>query len=44
VLLFRGKLFKSLHRDEEALADFEEVLAINPHHRDAQAEAKSLRK
>jgi hypothetical protein len=43
-LLFRGKIFKSLLRNDEALADFEEVLAINPHHRDAQAEAKSLRK
>jgi hypothetical protein len=33
-----------LRREAEALEAFEEVLAINPHHRDAQVEAKSLRK
>jgi hypothetical protein len=43
-LLFRGKILKGLRREAEALEAFEEVLAINPHHRDAQVEAKSLRK
>jgi hypothetical protein len=41
--LFRGKLLVQASRPDEALADFEELLAVNPQHRDAQAEAQRLK-
>lgn len=42
-LLYRGKLFSRTNRYQEALADFNELLAANPQHRDAQAEVRHLK-
>ena len=42
-LLYRGKLLSRTNRYQEALADFNELLASNPQHRDAQAEVRHLK-
>jgi hypothetical protein len=42
-LLYRGKLFSRTNRVQEALVDFNEVLATNPQNRDAQAELRHLK-
>jgi hypothetical protein len=42
-LLYRGKLLSRTNRYQEALADFNELLAANPQHRDAQAEVRHLK-
>lgn len=42
-LLYRGKLFARSNRREEALADFNELLASNPHHREAANEVRVLK-
>jgi cytochrome c-type biogenesis protein CcmH/NrfG len=42
-LLYRGRLFVRTNRHQEALADFNELLAANPQHRDAQAEVGQLK-
>jgi tetratricopeptide (TPR) repeat protein len=42
-LLYRGKLLARANRNAEALADFNELLASNPQHRDAQAELRQLK-
>ncbi|MDB4937544.1 MAG: Translation initiation factor 2, partial [Labilithrix sp.] len=42
-LLYRGKLLARANRNAEALADLNELLASNPHHRDAQAEIRQLK-
>jgi cytochrome c-type biogenesis protein CcmH/NrfG len=42
-LLYRGKLFSRTNRYQEALVDFNELLASNPQHRDAQAEVRHLK-
>ena len=41
-LLYRGKLFARSNRLQEALADFNELLAGNPQNRDAQAELRAV--
>jgi hypothetical protein len=42
-LLYRGRLLSRTNRYQEALADFNELLAANPQHRDAQAEVRHLK-
>lgn len=42
-LFYRGKLLKALGRSIDALASFEDVLALNPQHREAGAEVRGLR-
>jgi len=42
-LLYRGKLFARTNRANEALADFNELLASNPQHREALAEVRQLK-
>jgi tetratricopeptide (TPR) repeat protein len=42
-LLYRGKLLSRTNRFQEALADFNELLAANPQNRDAQAEVRHLK-
>lgn len=42
-LLYRGKLLSRTNRYQEALADFNELLAANPQHRDAQAEVRHIK-
>lgn len=42
-LLYRGKLLARTNRLQEALADFNELLASNPQHREAQAEVRQLK-
>lgn len=42
-LLYRGKLLSRTNRVQEALVDFNELLASNPQHRDAQAELRYLK-
>lgn len=42
-LLYRGKLFSRTNRFQEALVDFNELLASNPQNRDAQAEVRHLK-
>ena len=42
-LLYRGKLLARTNRIKEALADFNELLAGNPGHREAAAEARRLK-
>lgn len=42
-LLYRGKLLVRMHRFDEAMADFSELLDANPQHREAQAEVRQLR-
>ena len=42
-LLYRGKLLSRTNRYQEALVDFNELLAANPQHRDAQAEVRHLK-
>jgi len=42
-LLYRGKLLSRTNRYQEALADFNELLAGNPQNRDAQAEVRHLK-
>jgi Flp pilus assembly protein TadD len=43
-LLYRGKLLVRSNQPQEALADFNELLAGNPQNRDAQAEVRNLKK
>ena len=43
-LLYRGRLFARMNRNDQALADFNELLANNPQHREAQAEVRQLKK
>ena len=40
---YRGRLLKALGRQVDALAAFEDVLTLNPQHRDAAAEVRTLR-
>lgn len=40
---FRGKLLKALGRHVDALASFEDVLTLNPQHREAATEVRMLR-
>jgi tetratricopeptide (TPR) repeat protein len=42
-LLYRSKLFRRGGKVDPALSDLEQLLAINPDHREAQAEARLLR-
>jgi Flp pilus assembly protein TadD len=42
-LLYRGKLFARSNRPHEALADFNELLGGNPHHREAANELRTLK-
>jgi tetratricopeptide (TPR) repeat protein len=42
-LLYRGKLYARGNYFREAEADFNELLAGNPHHRDAQAELRAIK-
>lgn len=42
-LFYRGKLFVRTNRLKEALADFTELLAITPSHREAAAEVRALK-
>lgn len=42
-LLYRGKLLARTHRFQEALADFNELLAGNPQHREAANELRGLK-
>jgi hypothetical protein len=42
-LLYRGKLLVRHNRLHEALNDFTELLAANPNHAEAQAEAEAVR-
>jgi hypothetical protein len=42
-LLYRGRLFARTNRTSEALADFNELLAANPQHREALAEVRQLK-
>jgi hypothetical protein len=42
-LLFRAKLLRRVGKGEMALSDLEQLLAINPGHREAQGEARLLR-
>ncbi len=42
--LYRGRFFKKLGRIEPALEDFAAVLDLNPSNREAQAEARALKK
>ncbi|MBX3222546.1 MAG: hypothetical protein KF795_18655, partial [Labilithrix sp.] len=42
-LYYRGKLLVQTNRLHEALHDFNELLSANPHHRDAQEEARQLK-
>ncbi len=42
-LLYRGKLYKRSNNTKDALADFDALLAINPHHREAQGEQRALK-
>jgi Flp pilus assembly protein TadD len=42
-LLYRAKLLLRANRSSEALADLDELLSINPHHSEAQAEVAVLR-
>ena len=44
LLFSRGYLFEKLRRLEEALADYERVLLINPEHSDANKNVQRLRK
>ncbi len=40
---YRGRLLKALGRQVDALAAFEDVLTLNPQHREASAEVRALR-
>jgi len=40
---YRGKLLKALGRHVDALASFEDVLTLNPQHREAATEVRTLR-
>ncbi|MBS2014700.1 MAG: hypothetical protein JST00_17565 [Deltaproteobacteria bacterium] len=42
-LFYRAKLFARTNRIQEALADFDELLGANPHHREAAAEMRQLK-
>lgn len=42
-LFYRGKLLVQTNRLHEALNDFNELLSANPHHREAQDEARQLK-
>jgi hypothetical protein len=42
-LLYRSKLFRRANKVDPALSDLDQLLAINPDHREAQAEARLLR-
>jgi tetratricopeptide (TPR) repeat protein len=42
-LFYRGKLLIRTNRLPEALHDFNELLSANPHHREAQNEARQLK-
>jgi cytochrome c-type biogenesis protein CcmH/NrfG len=42
-LFYRAKLFVRTNRFREALADFNELLAISPHHREAATELRLLK-
>jgi len=42
-LFYRAKLYARTNRVQEALADLDELLAANPHHREAAAEARQLK-
>ncbi len=42
-LLYRGRLYVRVNRFEEAVADFSELLAGNPQHREAQAELRAIK-
>lgn len=42
-LLYRGRLLVKTNRLHEALADFNELLSTNPHHREAASEAQKLK-
>ena len=42
-LLYRGKLYKRANRSEEALRDLEQLLVLNPKHREATGEVRLLK-
>jgi tetratricopeptide (TPR) repeat protein len=42
-LLYRGKLYKRANRPEEALRDLEQLLLLNPKHREATGEVRLLK-
>lgn len=42
-LLYRGKLLVRTNRLHDALNDFNELLATNPHHREAASELRTLK-
>lgn len=42
-LLYRGRLLARTNRTSDALADFNEILASNPQHREALAEVRQLK-
>ncbi len=42
-LLYRGRLHKRVQRNNVALTDFQAILALNPHHREAASEVRLLR-
>lgn len=42
-LFYRAKLYARANRVQEALADLDELLAANPHHREAASEARQLK-
>ena len=42
-LFYRGKLLVQTNRLHEALNDFNELLSANPHHREAEDEARQLK-
>lgn len=41
-LFYRAKLFARTNRIKEAIADYDELLGANPHHREAAAERRKL--
>ena len=42
-LLYRGKLYKRANQPDQALADLERLLALNPKHREANGEVRLLK-